>query len=156
MRRDPIKSPIRIPPKPFPTIDLQQPTFIRYLRKLLPSSSYSEQWTSRFTGHIFLLPVAFVIDLTFPCSSLLRCPYLQIAFPRHRPRPRCVHICIPAKTWVLTVRFQLTFSFITTARHPVLYCFSHYLQIPQTSLISLLAPCKSCTAAYCRCSSRAG
>jgi hypothetical protein len=39
MRHDPIKSPIRIPPKPFPTIDLQQPTFIRYLRKLLPSSS---------------------------------------------------------------------------------------------------------------------
>ncbi|KAG1877389.1 hypothetical protein F4604DRAFT_618841 [Suillus subluteus] len=42
VRRDPIKSPIRIPPKPFPTIDPQQPTFFRYLRKLLPSSSRTD------------------------------------------------------------------------------------------------------------------
>ncbi|KAG1802350.1 uncharacterized protein BJ212DRAFT_1439180, partial [Suillus subaureus] len=39
VRRDPIKSPIRIPPKPLPTIDPQQPSFLRYLRKLLPSFS---------------------------------------------------------------------------------------------------------------------
>lgn len=39
MHRDPIKSPIRIPSKSLPTIDPQQPTFLRYLRKLLPSFS---------------------------------------------------------------------------------------------------------------------
>ncbi|KAG1836519.1 hypothetical protein DFJ58DRAFT_734942 [Suillus subalutaceus] len=38
VRRNPIRSPIRIPPKPLPTIDPQQPIFLHYLRKLLSSS----------------------------------------------------------------------------------------------------------------------